>query len=120
MKSLFGICIVLAEGLLAYLWLALGYEAAGRMLIFYLWAWAILLFFIAGIVSHPKYTPPKIKKSPLVVRYFHRGATGVRVLGLAAIGRPVLAGIYLIGAVLMYLIANGGEKRAPESKEGGA
>ncbi|MFM0270133.1 hypothetical protein PQQ59_06080 [Paraburkholderia aspalathi] len=120
MKSLFCILIVLAEGLAAYLWLALGYEAAGHVLIFYLWAWAILLFLLAGLASHPKYTPSKIKKSPRVVRYFFRAATAVRVLGLAAIDRPVLAGIYLIGVVIFWLVTSGNEKPSVKSTAGGA
>jgi hypothetical protein len=117
MKNLFTFFIVLAEGALAYLWLALGYEAAGRVLIFYLWFWTFLLFFVVGLIGHAKCVPPKIKKSPLLLRYFHRGAVGVRVLGLAAIGRPVLAGLYLVGVVL-FLMINGAEKSTPESKEG--
>lgn len=116
MKSLSGIGIVLAEALAAYLWLALGYEAAGRVLIFYLWARTILVFFVVGIVSHPNFVLPKIEKSPRLMRYFHRCAIAVRVLGLAAINRPVLAGLFLIGAVLIYLV-NDAEKPTAKSQE---
>lgn len=115
MKHLFTFLTVLVEGALAYLWLALGFEAAGRALIFYLWVWTILLLLIAGLVGHPNFVPPKVKKSPRLLRYFNRGAIAVRVFGLAAIGRPVLAGLFLIGVVLVFLMLSGAEKPATES-----
>jgi hypothetical protein len=118
MKSCLGVFLALGEGALAYLWLALGYEAVGRVLIFYLWAWTILVFFIAGIAAHPKFVPSKVDKSPRPVRYFLRAAAAGRVLGLAAIGRPVLAGLYLVGVVLMYLVLHSPSKPSAESKEG--
>ncbi|MFP3277444.1 MAG: hypothetical protein RXR52_42070 [Paraburkholderia sp.] len=118
MKSLFTFLTVLAEGTLAYLWLALGYETAGRALIFYLWVCAILFVLVAGLIGHPKFKLPPKSRSPRLVRYFYPTAIAARVLGLAAIGRPVLAGIYLVGVVLVYLILNGAEKPTAESKEG--
>jgi hypothetical protein len=114
MKNLFTFLTVLVEGSLAYLWLALGYEAAGRALIFYLWVMAILLLLVAGLMGHPKFKRSPLNRSPRLVRYFYRTAIAVRVLSLAAIGRPVLAGIYLVGVVLVFLMLNGAEKPATE------
>ena len=118
MKGLFVFFTVVLEAVVAYLWLALGYEAAGRVLIFYLWIVTAVLFFFAGVAGHPKFKRPPVPKSPAVLRYFFRSAIAVRVLGLAAIGRPVLAGLYLVGVVLVYLMLNGAEKPAAEPKEG--
>jgi hypothetical protein len=118
MKGLFTFLIVVLEAALAYLWLALGYEAAGRVLIFWLWAETIVFFFMAGLLGHPKFKRPPPNRSPRLVRYFYRAAIAARVLGLAAIDRPVLAGLYLVSVVLVFLMLSSVEKPAAESKEG--
>ena len=118
MKSLFAFTVVVVETTLAYLWLAVAYEAAGRVLIFWLWAQTIVFFFMAGLLGHPSFKrPPPPSKSPRLIRYFFRAAIAVRVLGLAAIDRPVLAGLYLVSVVLGFLMLGTAEKPV-ESKEG--
>lgn len=114
MKSLASVLIVAVEVGLAYLWQALSIAAAGRVLVFYYWAWAVLILLIVGIAAHPNFKLPKSDPSPRWLRYFNRAACAVRVLGLAAIGRPVLASVYLVDVVLIYLML----RVAPAPKSG--
>jgi hypothetical protein len=116
-KLIFTPAAPFVEAAVAYAWLALGYQAAGRVLIFYLWCIAIFLFFIAGIVGSANTAInlplPKRSVRQRALRFFMRVFVLVRVLGLSAVGYPVLAGVYFLSVLLAIVVL---EARAKEQK----
>ena len=99
-----------------YAWLALGFEGAGRVAIFYIWT-VMVLRVLVGLVAN-KAMFKEVRPKGFIV---YHALTNVAVIGLLAwIERPVLAALAVVGFIAMEAAREREPKAAAiqEAKEG--
>ena len=106
MKRVISPGLFAAEGALLYLWQFQGQLAAGRILIFYLWALAIVLI-VFGVLTligaALMKTRTEIQERVVLARWWDWATMVSRLIALVVIQHPGLAAVLLCGHLFSWL-----------------